>query len=97
MRIQRKDKTPLTFAGLWEKWQDDDGSNIFTCTIITTEANSFMQQIHNRMPVILSADSQDIWLDREQQDLDELQSLLKPYSEELTALSCFYAGELTEE
>lgn len=85
MRIQRKDKNPLTFAGLWEKWQDEDGSNIFTCTIITTEANSFMQQIHNRMPVILSAASQDIWLDREQQDPDKLQELLKPYSEELTA------------
>lgn len=28
MRIQRKDKTPLTFAGLWEKWQDEDGSKI---------------------------------------------------------------------
>ncbi|MFP7494678.1 SOS response-associated peptidase [Terribacillus saccharophilus] len=85
MRIQNKDKTPLTFAGLWEKWQDEDGSNIFTCTIITTEANSFMKQIHHRMPVILPADSQDIWLDREEQDPEKLQTLLHPYAEELTA------------
>jgi putative SOS response-associated peptidase YedK len=85
MRIQRKDKTPFAFAGLWETWQDDDGSNIYTCTIITTEANSFMQLIHHRMPVILPANSQDIWLDRNHQDTETLQQILKPFSEELTA------------
>ncbi|QXE02896.1 SOS response-associated peptidase [Terribacillus sp. DMT04] len=85
MRIQHKDKTPFAFAGLWEKWQDDDGSSIYTCTIITTEANSFMQQIHHRMPVILPAHSQDIWLDRYEQDTEALQQILKPFSEELTA------------
>ncbi|WP_077309989.1 SOS response-associated peptidase [Terribacillus halophilus] len=85
MRIQRKDKTPFAFAGLWEKWQDDDGSTIYTCTIITTEANSFMQQIHHRMPVILPANSQAIWLDRNEQNTETLQQILKPFSEELTA------------
>jgi putative SOS response-associated peptidase YedK len=85
MRIQHKDKTPFAFAGLWEKWQDDNGSTIYTCTIITTEANSFMQQIHHRMPVILPADSQDIWLDRNEQNTETLQQILKPFSEELTA------------
>ncbi|SNZ14004.1 Putative SOS response-associated peptidase YedK [Terribacillus aidingensis] len=85
MRIQHKDKTPFAFAGLWEKWQDDDGSSICTCTIITTEANSFMQQIHHRMPVILPANSQAIWLDRNEQDTETLQQILEPFSEELTA------------
>ncbi|MFP7168918.1 SOS response-associated peptidase [Terribacillus sp. 7520-G] len=85
MRIQRKDKTPFAFAGLWEKWQDEDGSNVFTCTIITTKANSFMQQIHHRMPVILPANAQGMWLDRHEHDPDKLQSLLEPYTEELTA------------
>jgi putative SOS response-associated peptidase YedK len=85
MRIQHKDKTPFAFAGLWEKWQDDNRSTIYTCTIITTEANSFMQQIHHRMPVILPADSQDIWLDRNEQNTETLQQILKPFSEELIA------------
>src|SRR5277367_671034 len=45
--------TVFSFAGLWDKWASPDGSELLSCTIITTEANRTLQPIHNRMPVIL--------------------------------------------
>lgn len=48
----------LVFAGLWERWKD-----LETCTIITTEANGFMQDLHSRMPAILQPDAWAAWID----------------------------------
>ena len=56
--FRRPDDRPLAFAGLWEKWHD-----IESCTILTTDANELMAQIHDRMPVILSPNDYGEWLD----------------------------------
>lgn len=79
MRIQLKDQAPFAFAGLWDRWQSRDGEEINSCTIITTEANELMKDIHHRMPVILPKDSEEIWLDRSIEDKHLLKSLLVPY------------------
>lgn len=79
----------LAIAGIWEEWADPDtGELIPTVSIITTKANSLLKKIHNnpkqteaRMPVILSRDDQNKWL--EQKDEIELLSLLKPYESDL--------------
>jgi putative SOS response-associated peptidase YedK len=56
-----------------------------TCTIITTDANAVAQQVHNRMPVILSVDDCVTWLNPALQTADELQHLLQSYpDDELT-------------
>ncbi len=56
----------FAFAGLWSEWVDKSiGEKINTYTILTTEANVLMSQIHNtkrRMPIILSTDSEREWL-----------------------------------
>jgi putative SOS response-associated peptidase YedK len=70
---------PFAFAGLWEHWQSGDGSEIRTCTIITTIANELMTPIHDRMPVILEPDDYAQWLDPKLQDPSQLQALLRPY------------------
>ena len=44
---------PFSLGGLWETWQDPEGKLLKTFTIITTEANNFMKDIHHRMPVIV--------------------------------------------
>ncbi len=54
--IRLKDNIPFAFAGLWEHWTAPDGSEILSCTIITTQPNSLLESIHNRMPVILHPD-----------------------------------------
>ena len=86
MYIRLKSGKPFVFAGLWENWHAADGSQILSCTIITTEPNDFMRPIHNRMPVILPQTAYPSWLEQQEADIQALQSLLIPYpSEELTA------------
>lgn len=67
------------FAGLWTTYKREDGSSLYTCTIITTKANTLMQDIHNRMPVILTEESAKIWLDPQLRDLKVLHTLLTQY------------------
>jgi putative SOS response-associated peptidase YedK len=75
-----RDKEVFGFAGLWESWIDKTtGEELETCTIITTEANDVLKPVHERMPVILKAESYDEWLDAKVKDTDKLQELLKPY------------------
>ena len=66
------------FAGLWTVKHQGDGKNLYTCTIITTKANSLMQEIHDRMPVILSEEQAKIWLDPKFRDIQALEKLLEP-------------------
>lgn len=78
--VQMADREPFAFAGLWEHWQSDDGSELETCTILTTQANAIMAKIHDRMPVMLATDNYDTWLNGE---LHEASALLRPYRDEL--------------
>jgi putative SOS response-associated peptidase YedK len=79
--IQLKSGEPFMFAGLWENWTSSDGSEVRSCTIITTRPSEFMKSIHNRMPVILSEQHYDFWLSKEEMDPESLNPLLKPYTE----------------
>ncbi len=53
----------MAFAGLWEEWTSTKGETRRTCVILTIAANSLMQEIHHRMPVILTPSSGAMWLD----------------------------------
>jgi len=60
--ITLRERKPFAFAGLWSVWEKD-GERLATCTILTTEANTLMSELHHRMPVILSEEAEDTWLD----------------------------------
>ncbi|MCR4300284.1 MAG: SOS response-associated peptidase [Sulfuricaulis sp.] len=72
---------PFAFAGLWERWEPEGQEAVESCTIIVTTANELISQIHDRMPVILSPQDYDRWLDPEVHEPEQVTSLLKPYSE----------------
>ena len=80
--IQVEDQDIFGFAGLWETWQNGEGSHLETCTILTTEPNGLMETIHNRMPVIIHPEDFDLWLDPSLQDGRHVQHLLRPYEDE---------------
>lgn len=75
-----KNEKPFVFAGLWDKTQTPDQEPIMTCAIITCTPNALMNTAHNRMPVILDANTSWEWLS--QQPTTQLLSLLKPYPED---------------
>lgn len=69
----------FAFAGIWDRWKSPQGQVVESCSILTTAPNELMQDIHDRMPVILSPDAYDIWLDPGFRNVEELQPLLKPF------------------
>ena len=79
MRIVMRSGDPFAFAGLWSVWMDPDGNRVTSCTIITTAANDLLRPIHNRMPVILPKEMEELWLDRDLDDPGALGSVLSPY------------------
>lgn len=74
-----KSGRPFGFAGLYETWRSPDKKEINTCVIITTGANELIAPFHDRMPVILSADKERVWLGSDAVDTTALLSILKPY------------------
>ena len=84
--IHFNDDRPFAFAGLRESWEGPDHSYVESCTILTTGPNELMHPIHDRMPVILSRDAYEQWLDPTIETPDPLVALLVPHpADEMTA------------
>jgi putative SOS response-associated peptidase YedK len=75
--ITLPDRHVFGFAGLWERWRPAQGEPVETFTIVTTQANAAIAEIHDRMPVILPREAEDTWLHG---DAAEACKLLTPYS-----------------
>jgi putative SOS response-associated peptidase YedK len=53
----------LTIAGLWDRWRDSaTGETLQSCAMIITNANDFVGEVHDRMPVLLQPADFDPWL-----------------------------------
>lgn len=85
--VKRQDGNLMCFAGLWDcvKYEDKE-DKLYTYSIITTDSNKQLKFLHDRMPVILNAGSEEMqtWLDPTRNKWSkELQSLLKPFEGKL--------------
>ena len=78
--IHLKNRPLFSFAGIYDIWKDKDGKEIKTYSIITTEANKLIQNIHPRMPVILEKDSENDWLN-ESFNVNNIPDIIKPFPE----------------
>jgi putative SOS response-associated peptidase YedK len=59
----RADGEAVTTAGLWDEWKDKaTGETLKSCTMIITEPNDFVAEVHDRMPVILEQGDFATWL-----------------------------------
>jgi putative SOS response-associated peptidase YedK len=78
-RATLKGGGPFGFAGLWERWNDPETqSTVESCTILTTDANPLLADIHERMPVIVDPADFDTWLDASVA-VERAEALLKPF------------------
>lgn len=87
MYIRLASRRPFAFAGLWEGWLSPDGEVVRTCTILTTRPCDAVASIHDRMPVLLTADGREQWLDHDRADREALRALMRPTAEPLEAYS----------
>lgn len=74
--IMLKNNKLLAVAALWDTWQSQAGEVVHSCCLITTQANSFVERFHDRMPVILNEEQQQIWVNMKENDTDILEALL---------------------
>jgi putative SOS response-associated peptidase YedK len=77
------DSEVFGFAGLYDTWRTPNGETLYTYTVITTTPNQLVAQAHDRMPVILPRDREQLWIDPGLEDPYMLQSLLEPYPADL--------------
>ena len=80
------DGRPFGMAAVWEVWrpqEDADAEPLVSCSIVTAPANRAIAMIHERMPVILTPESADAWIDHDFDDkAEELLELLVPVGPE---------------
>jgi putative SOS response-associated peptidase YedK len=75
----------FSLAGIWDKWEMKGGVTLDTFSIVTTRANELMAEIHNtkkRMPVILPASAEKLWL-KHDLDRDSASALMEPVASEM--------------
>ena len=84
--IYLKTREIFSFAGIWEEWTDRlTGEVLRTFSILTTDANPLMEQIHNtkkRMPVILPREREREWI-KNGLGGEEIVALTKPIDDTL--------------
>jgi putative SOS response-associated peptidase YedK len=84
--IRMKDQPLFSLGGLYSRWKDrNTEQTIFSYTVLTTEANELMSEIHNskkRMPVIIPREYEKDWLNRNLTE-DDVKAFCKPVSSEL--------------
>jgi len=88
-KFTRPDGEEFCLAGLWESWMSE-GEPLESFTIITTSPNELVRSVHDRMPVILSQDDGEVWLEGGGQDL------LKPAPNDYLIKAAPQPNQLTE-
>ena len=76
----------MGLAGLWEERKREGGEVQKTFTIVTTSANKFMSELHDRMPVILDHETASAWLNEDETTPDNATAMMKPCPDSLLSM-----------
>lgn len=61
----KAEDAPLVFGGVWRVWRGPDGEQIPSLAIVTTQANSAMAALHDRLPLRIAPEDFATWLGEE--------------------------------
>jgi len=75
-RFVTTDQELFSFAGLWEEFEDTDGNEQHTFSIVTVPSNEMIATVQERMPVILTPASEKVWMQKESSEADLLKTLV---------------------
>jgi putative SOS response-associated peptidase YedK len=78
-RFTLREEALFAFAGIWEEYETVNGDSQHTFIILTTTANEVVEDVHDRMPLILSQEQEKKWLDPYTSE-SELFSIFQPLS-----------------
>ncbi|WP_209330326.1 SOS response-associated peptidase [Lunatimonas salinarum] len=80
-RFTLLDEGLFAFAGIWDEYENTEGEVQHTFLLLTTAPNGMVNEVHDRMPVILDRDAESTWLNPSTSE-ETLVALLRPYAEE---------------
>jgi putative SOS response-associated peptidase YedK len=83
--ISRADGELFAFAGIWAALEREGSEPLHSCAILTCEPNELIRPVHDRMPVVLTPEGEDVWLDPGSGE-EELAALLTPSAADLFEL-----------
>jgi putative SOS response-associated peptidase YedK len=69
----------MALAGIYSIWKSSTGRDVYSCAVLTTEANALIQPVGDRMPAILDTEQYTEWLGDDQLDEQSLNRLIKPF------------------
>ena len=81
-RFTLREEDLFAFAGIWEEYETISGEIQHTFLILTTSPNELVEEVHDRMPVIISRENEKKWLDKYTSEVD-LMNMLKTFPAEL--------------
>ena len=73
-RIRKKNYATFWLGGIWSRWTSQDGAELESCCILTTDPNELIKPLHQRMPVIIPEGIEEQWTENVK-DNDELKGL----------------------
>jgi putative SOS response-associated peptidase YedK len=77
----RRDGQVLTIAAVQDGWNDPEtGERVRSCSMVITEPNKLVTEVHDRMPVILEARDFERW---ERGDAKDAAALMEPAGEDV--------------
>ncbi|WP_432408759.1 SOS response-associated peptidase [Wukongibacter sp. M2B1] len=74
--IIRTEDDIFSLAGIYKSFNDGYGRELEEYTILTGPANKTIEHIHERMPVIINKEYEEIWLDRGVRDITLLNDIM---------------------
>ena len=75
-RIRKVNYETFWLGGIWSKWTSEDGAELESCCILTTEPNEIVKPLHRRMPVVVPDGYEELWTEQVK-DAYELKGLLQ--------------------
>ena len=69
----------MAFAAIYSVWQSPSGRDVYSCSMLTTQANALVQPVGDRMPVIVDPGQYQVWLQPEALNQRTLDRLLQSY------------------
>jgi putative SOS response-associated peptidase YedK len=83
--VHRADLGLIALAGLWESWRPRDGGDpLRSFCILTAPSTGALEQLHDRMPVIVPREARETWLNPESSP-ESLTQILRPIAKDLEA------------
>jgi len=80
--FRMRTKEPFGMAGLYDIWKDAEGYPLYSFCILTTAPNALVGAIHDRMPVLLSKEKEQLWISQAS-EIGQIKQLLLPYPDGL--------------